>query len=131
MSPVEKYFELPTVGEILKEEFIKPFGINQNILAQKINVPAGRISEIIIDNAKIIGVYILLALDIKVSENPEEVRKEVKKLLDEAEKEIKSETNSNAAEVLKKRRAKNISKKKESKKIDIKDTEDGLCPEEA
>ena len=44
---MEKYFELPTVGEILKEEFIKPFGINQNILAQKINVPAGRISEII------------------------------------------------------------------------------------
>ena len=47
VSPMEKYFELPTVGEILKEEFIKPFGINQNILAQKINVPAGRISEII------------------------------------------------------------------------------------
>ena len=60
-------------------------------------------------------------LDVKVSENPEEVRKEVKKLLDEAEKEIKKETVSNAAEVLKKRRAKNISKKKESKKIDIKE----------
>lgn len=44
---MEKYIELPTVGEILKEEFIEPFGINQNILAKKINVPAGRISEII------------------------------------------------------------------------------------
>ena len=44
---MQKYIDLPTIGEILKEEFIEPFGLNQNILAQNINVPAGRISEII------------------------------------------------------------------------------------
>lgn len=39
--------KLPTIGEILKEEFIEAFGISQNALAEAINVPAGRISEII------------------------------------------------------------------------------------
>lgn len=38
---------LPTIGEILKEEFIEPYKISQNALAEAINVPAGRISEII------------------------------------------------------------------------------------
>src|SRR5574344_96349 len=42
-----EYIKLPTVGKILKEEFIEAFEINQNQLAEKINVPAGRISEII------------------------------------------------------------------------------------
>ncbi len=38
---------MPTVGEILKEEFIEAFEISQNALAEAINVPAGRISEIV------------------------------------------------------------------------------------
>jgi len=34
-------------GEILAEEFIKPFGLSINKLARDIDVPPGRISEII------------------------------------------------------------------------------------
>ncbi len=34
-------------GEILLEEFMKPFNLSINELARKIDVPAGRISEII------------------------------------------------------------------------------------
>lgn len=34
-------------GEILLEEFMKPFGISQNKLSRDIDVPAGRINEII------------------------------------------------------------------------------------
>jgi addiction module HigA family antidote len=36
-----------TPGEILLEEFMKPFSINQRQLAKCINVPANRISQII------------------------------------------------------------------------------------
>jgi addiction module HigA family antidote len=34
-------------GEILLEEFMKPFNLSINELARKIDVPAGRISEIV------------------------------------------------------------------------------------
>lgn len=34
-------------GEILLEEFMKPYGISQNKLARDIDVPAGRINQII------------------------------------------------------------------------------------
>jgi addiction module HigA family antidote len=36
-----------TPGEILLEEFIKPFGINQAMLASAIRVPANRINQIV------------------------------------------------------------------------------------
>lgn len=36
-----------TPGEILLEEFINPFGVSQNKLARDLDVPIGRISEII------------------------------------------------------------------------------------
>jgi addiction module HigA family antidote len=36
-----------TPGEILLEEFLKPFGISQNQIARDIKVPVGRISDII------------------------------------------------------------------------------------
>ena len=36
-----------TLGEILLEEFLKPMGISQNKLARDIDVPAGRINDII------------------------------------------------------------------------------------
>ena len=34
-------------GEILAEEFMKPLGLSQNRLARDIDVPVGRISEIV------------------------------------------------------------------------------------
>ncbi len=34
-------------GEILKEEFMDPFGISMNRLARDLDVPVGRISEIV------------------------------------------------------------------------------------
>ncbi len=42
-----KPLDLIPPGEILYEEFMKPLGININELARDINVPPGRISEII------------------------------------------------------------------------------------
>ena len=42
-----KYVELAHTGEILKEEFIDPYGISQNALAQAIDVPANRIHQIV------------------------------------------------------------------------------------
>ena len=36
-----------TPGDVLLEEFLKPMGITQNLLAKSINVPANRISQII------------------------------------------------------------------------------------
>jgi len=35
-------------GEILLEEFLKPFGLSQNRLALDIRVPARRINEIVL-----------------------------------------------------------------------------------
>jgi antitoxin HigA-1 len=40
-------------GEILQYEFIVPFGLNQNKLAQAIHVPARRINEIILKKRSI------------------------------------------------------------------------------
>lgn len=39
--------DLPTVGEILQEEFLKPLHLSQNALAIDIKVPANRINGII------------------------------------------------------------------------------------
>ena len=36
-----------TPGEILFEEFLKPLGVSQNKLARDINVPVGRINDIV------------------------------------------------------------------------------------
>ncbi|WP_293868907.1 HigA family addiction module antitoxin [uncultured Alsobacter sp.] len=38
----------PTPGEILSEEFMKPFGLSQNALARAIGVPPRRINEIVL-----------------------------------------------------------------------------------
>ena len=40
--------EIPTVGEILLEEFLKPLGISQNALARAACVPPRRINEIVL-----------------------------------------------------------------------------------
>lgn len=41
------YIELTTVGEMLKEEFIEPFNLTQNALANAIFVSPNRIHQII------------------------------------------------------------------------------------
>lgn len=47
------FIETPTIGEILKEEFMEPMGISAYKLAQSINVPASRIQDILHDRRKI------------------------------------------------------------------------------
>lgn len=42
-----EYIELPTIGEILKEEFMEPYGLSQNALARAIFVPPNRIHQIL------------------------------------------------------------------------------------
>lgn len=39
---------IPTVGEILLEEFLKPLDLSQNALARAIGVPPRRINEIVL-----------------------------------------------------------------------------------
>lgn len=39
--------ELPTIGEILKEEFMEPYELSQNALAKAIFVPPNRIHQIL------------------------------------------------------------------------------------
>ena len=48
-----KYIELTTVGEMLKEEFIEPYNLTQNALANAIFVPPNRIHPIIKGQRKI------------------------------------------------------------------------------
>ena len=43
----EEYLPIPTPGEILLEEFLKPLGISQYRLAKDISVPPRRINEIV------------------------------------------------------------------------------------
>ena len=39
---------IPTVGEILLEEFLKPLDLSQNALARAVGVPPRRINEIVL-----------------------------------------------------------------------------------
>lgn len=48
-----KKIELPTVGEILKEEFMEPYHISAYFLANSIGVPVSRIQDIIHDRRAI------------------------------------------------------------------------------
>jgi len=41
------YIETPSIGRILQEEFIEPYGITAYRLAKDINVPTSRILEIL------------------------------------------------------------------------------------
>lgn len=43
-----KLLPLPTPGEILAEEFLKPYGLSQNALARALLVPPRRINEIVL-----------------------------------------------------------------------------------
>ncbi len=48
-----KRIETPTVGEILAEEFMKPYGVSAYRLAKEIGVPTSRIQDILHDRRKI------------------------------------------------------------------------------
>ena len=48
-----KMIELPTISEILKEEFMDPMGISAYKLANEIKVPTSRIQDILHDRRKI------------------------------------------------------------------------------
>jgi len=39
--------DLPTIGEVLASEFLKPMNISQNALARAIGIPQNRLSDII------------------------------------------------------------------------------------
>lgn len=66
-------------------------------------------------------------VEVKVAENPEEVRKVVEETLAEAEELIKEETKidevKSAAEVLKKRRTQNVNKTRAKKTVKVEDAE--------
>ncbi len=47
MTNASQHLEPVPPGEILLEEFMKPYGISQNQLARDIDVPPNRINEII------------------------------------------------------------------------------------
>ena len=47
------YIETPTIGEILREEFMEPMGISAYRLAQETFVPVSRIQDILHDRRKI------------------------------------------------------------------------------
>jgi len=47
------YIETPSIGRILLEEFIEPYGITAYRLAKDINVPTSRILEILHDKRRI------------------------------------------------------------------------------
>lgn len=50
---MDERIEIPTIGEILKEEFLEPMGISAYKLAQEIHVPVSRIQDIIHNRRKI------------------------------------------------------------------------------
>jgi addiction module HigA family antidote len=47
------YIPTPTIGEILKEEFMEPLNLSAYKLAQSIHVPTSRIQDILHDRRKI------------------------------------------------------------------------------
>lgn len=48
-----KRIPIPTMGEILKEEFMDPYGISAYTLAKEIHVPVSRIQDILHDRRKV------------------------------------------------------------------------------
>ena len=44
---MNKYIEVPHIGEVLLKEFLEPLSITQNSLAKVIGVPANRINAIV------------------------------------------------------------------------------------
>jgi len=44
---MDKFINIPTIGQILLKEFLEPLNISQNALALAINVPSNRINAIV------------------------------------------------------------------------------------
>lgn len=44
---MQKFIEIPHIGQVLQEEFLKPLALSQNALALAIGVPSNRINAII------------------------------------------------------------------------------------
>ena len=53
MIYMTSYIPAPTMGEILREEFLEPMGISAYRLANSIHVPVSRIQDILHDRRKI------------------------------------------------------------------------------
>ena len=49
---MNEIIETPTIGEILREEFMEPLGISAYSLSKEINVPTSRIQDILNDRRK-------------------------------------------------------------------------------
>ena len=50
---MEMKIETPTIGEILKEEFMEPLGVSAYALSKAINVPTSRVQDILHNRRKI------------------------------------------------------------------------------
>ena len=44
---MSRVIETPTIGEILKEEYMEPYGLSAYALAQALHVPVSRIQDIV------------------------------------------------------------------------------------
>lgn len=53
MMSMTNHVDVPTIGEILQEEFMEPMDISAYKLAQEIHVPVSRIQDILHDRRKI------------------------------------------------------------------------------
>ena len=63
------YIKTPTIGEILREEFMEPLSISAYKLAREIHVPVSRVQDILHDRRKIsVDTSIRLGLYFGVSE---------------------------------------------------------------
>ena len=63
------YIKTPTIGEILREEFLEPLNISAYKLAREIHVPVSRVQDILHDRRKIsVDTSIRLGLYFGVSE---------------------------------------------------------------
>ena len=90
---MEKRIATPTMGEILYEEFMKPFGLTAYKLAQEIHVPVSRIQDILhgrrkmtadtsLRLAKFFGVSDRYFLDIQTDIDIRELKLSMAKVID-------------------------------------------------
>ncbi|HMO18165.1 MAG TPA: HigA family addiction module antitoxin [Oligoflexia bacterium] len=92
-----KQLEIIHPGEILLEEFMIPFGITQNKLARDIDVPVGRISEIVnnkraitVDTALRLAVYFQTSAEFWLSlQTRYDLKKGKKEILGKIEKDVR------------------------------------------
>jgi len=94
---MKKELEPITPGEILLEEFMNPLNITQNKLARDIDVPVGRISEIVnnkrsitVDTALRFAVYFQTTAEFWVGlQTRYDLKKAKKEILGKIEKDVR------------------------------------------